>query len=79
MGDRVIELLCTKHPNARLPSAASLNTYTGRPSEPVPVGITYDTVMEVAVRLSRGNSPWGADSVRLQHWLLRFGAASGEL
>ena len=41
--------------------------------------ITDDTVTAVAGRLSGGAGPVGTDSVLLQHWLLRFGAASGEL
>ena len=41
--------------------------------------ITNDTVTAVAGRLSGGDGPGGTDSVLLQHWLLRFGAASAEL
>ena len=41
--------------------------------------ITKDTLTAVAGRLLRGGGPGGADSVSLQHWLLRFGAASAEL
>ena len=45
----------------------------------VPVDITDDVVTAVAGRLSGGAGPGGTASVSLQHWLLRFGAASGEL
>ena len=45
----------------------------------VPVDITDDVVLAVSGRLSRGVGPGGTDSVSLHHWLLRFGAASGEL
>ena len=41
--------------------------------------ITEDTVTAVAGRLSGGVRLTGTDSVSLQHWLLRFGVASGEL
>ena len=75
----MIEVLCTKHPEARTPTAASLDSYPGRPPELTPVDITEDTVTAVAGRLSGGAGPGGADSVSLQHWLLRFGAASAEL
>ena len=78
-GDRVVELLRTKHPEAQTPTAASLDCYTGRPPEITSVDITDDTVTEVAGRLSKGAGPGGPDSVSLQHWLLRFGAASAEL
>ena len=45
----------------------------------VPVDIIDDVVMAVAGRLLGGAGPGGTDSVSLQHWLLRFRAASGAL
>ena len=45
----------------------------------VPVDITDDVVSAVAERLSGEAGPGGTDSISLQHWLLRFGAASGAL
>ena len=78
-GNRVSEVLRTKHPEARTPTAACLGSYTGRPPELTPVDITDDTVTAVAGRLSGSAGPGGTDSVSLQHWLLRFGAASAEL
>ena len=74
-----MEVLRTKHPKARTPTAASLDSYPGRPSELTPVDITEDTVTAVAGRLSGGAGPEGTDSVSLQHCLLRFGAASADL
>ena len=44
-----------------------------------PVDITDNTVTEVAGRLSGGARTDGTDSVSLQHWLLWFGVANGEL
>ena len=32
-GDRVVEVLCTKHPEARTLKASSLDSYPGRPPE----------------------------------------------
>ena len=72
-----MEVLRTKHPEVRPPTAASLDSYPDRPREIVPVDITNDTVTEVRGLLSGGTGPGGTDSVSLQHWLLRFGAASG--
>ena len=69
----------TKRPDARPLATASLETYMHRPPDLVPVEITNNTVTEVAGRLSGGAGPGGTDSVSLQHWLLRFGAASMEL
>ena len=78
-GERVLEVLRTKHPDARPPSAACLDAYPGKPPETVLVDITDDMVLAVAGGLSGGAGPGGTDSISLQHWLLRFGAASGEL
>ena len=78
-GDRVLEVLRAKHLEARTPTAACLTSYTGCPPELTPVDITDDTVTAFAGRLSGGAGPGGTDSVLLQNWLLRFGAASAEL
>ena len=75
-GDRVMEVLRAKHPEARTPTAVSLESYPDRPPELTPVDITNDTVTAVVGRLSGGAGPGGNDSVSLQHWLLRFRAAS---
>ena len=74
-----MEVLRTKHPEARTPTVASLDSYPGRPLELTPVEITKDTVTEVARRLSGGAGQGGKDSVSLQHLFLRFGTASAEL
>ena len=78
-GERVMEVLRTKHPDARPPSVASLDAYPNNPPEMVSVVITDNVVAVVAGRLLGGVGPGGTDSVSLQHWLLRFGAASREL
>ena len=78
-GDRVLEVLRAKHPEARTLTAASLTSYTGCPPDLTPVDITDDTVTAVAGRLSGGAGPRGTDSVSLQHWILQFGATSAEL
>ena len=74
-----MEVLHAKHPDARPPSATCLDAYPGKPPEMVPVDITDDVVLAVAGRLSWGAGTGGTDSISLQHWLLRFGAASGAL
>ena len=78
-GHQVMEVLRSKHLEARTPTAASLETYPDQPPELTPVDITYETVMAVVGQLSSGARPGGTESVSLQHWLLRFGAASAEL
>ena len=47
-GERVMEVLRTKHPDARPLLAASLDVYPNNPPEMVPVDITDDVVSEVA-------------------------------
>ena len=74
-----MEVLRTKHTDAFPPSAACLDTYADNPPEVVPVDIIDDVVSAVAGRLLGGAGTGGADLVCLQHWLLRFSAASGEL
>ena len=66
-GEKVMEVLCTKHQEARTPTSDSLDSYPDRPPELVPVDITDDTVMAVAGRLLGGAGPGGTDSVSLQH------------
>ena len=66
-GDRVLEVLRAKHPEARTPTEVFLTIYTGRPQEITPADITDDTVTAVAGRLSGGAGPGGTDSVSLQH------------
>ena len=78
-GERVMEVLYTKHHNARPPSATCMDTYAENLPEMVLVDITDDVVSEVAGRLSGGGGQGGTDSVSLQHWLLQFGAASSKL
>ena len=77
--ERVMEVLSTKHMEAHTLSAASLDTYPDQPPELFPVDITDEKVTEAVGRLYGGARLGGTDSVSLQHWLLRFGAESGEL
>ena len=79
MGERVMEMLCTKHPDARPPYAASLDAYLNNPPEMVPVDITDNMVAAVSGRLLGEAEPGGTDLVSIQHWILRFGVVSGEL
>ena len=74
-----MEVLCTKQPEALPPTLSILESNTDRPPELVPVDITNNTVTAVAGQLSGGAGPGGMDSVSLQHCLLRFRAANGEL
>ena len=60
-------MLSTKHPDALSPTAAILDTYPDHIPELVPVGITNDTVTEVAGQFFIGAGTGGADSLSLKH------------
>ena len=64
-GERVMEVLRAKHPEARTPTAVSLDLYPDRPPELTPVDITNDTVTAVRTRRNRiGVPPTLAPAVR---------------
>ena len=56
MGERVIEVLRTKHPDTRPLSVAILDAYPNNPPEMVPVDITDNVVKAVAGRAPIGRS-----------------------
>ena len=72
-GDQVMEVLQSKQQEARTPTAASLDSYTDRPLELIPVDITDNTVTAVMGRLLGGALLGGTDFVSLQHWFLKSG------
>ena len=77
--ERVMKVLRIKHPDTSPPSSSSLESYTVKPSELFPVDTKEDTVTEIVGLLSRGSGLRGTHWVSLQHWILRFREASGEL
>ena len=66
-GEYVMEVLHTKHLDARPPSAAILDAYPNNPPYMVPVDIIDDAVEAVAGHLSGGAGPGGTDLLSLQH------------
>ena len=74
IGKRVMEVLHTKHPEARPLSMTTLETYPYRQPELASVYITEETVTGLAGRLHGGASIGWIDSVSLQHWFLIFRA-----
>ena len=63
----MLEVLRSKHPEARLSLYASLNSYIDLPPALVTLDITDDAMMEVDLWLSIRAGPRGTDEVRLQH------------
>ena len=78
-GKPVLDVIVSKQPEAHAPSSTSLDAYPGRPPELVPVNFLDGTVIEVVQCLSGGAGPGGTYSIILNHWLLRFIEASGDL
>ena len=74
----VIDVLKSKHPDARVLDASVLEDYKTLPNL-VELDITEETVEQVARRLLGSAGPGGTDSAAVQHWLLRFGGASQQL
>jgi hypothetical protein len=74
----VIDVLRSKHPDAKVPDISVLEEYETVPDF-VDLDITEETVEQTARRLSGSAGPGGTDSAAVQHWLLRFGGASQQL
>jgi hypothetical protein len=68
-GDTVIEVLRSKHPDAKTPSLTSLSSYTTTPDY-VGLDISEDAVKGIARRLSGTAGLGGTDSHALKHWSL---------
>ena len=67
IGERVMDVLCNKHPYACPSPAASLDTYPECPPELVPMDINDDTVTEVAGKIYGGAGKGGTDLLRLHN------------
>jgi hypothetical protein len=77
-GDSVANVLKSKHPDARVPDASLLPTYSETPDF-VDLSITEDVVETVAKRLAGSAGLGGTDAHALTNWLLQFGVASQKL
>jgi hypothetical protein len=68
-GDSVIDVLKSKHPDARIPTISSLPGYTTIPDY-VDLDISEDAVKAIARCLCGTAGLGGTDSHALKHWLL---------
>ena len=59
--------------------ASILDAYPDLPPDLVTVILTQETVIEVALSLSGGAGLGGTDLISLQHWMLYFDEARGEI
>ena len=64
-GQPVLDVLRSKHPEARHPTGSSLVAYRGKPTALVPLDITNEKVATVARRLLGAAGPGGVDSVSI--------------
>ena len=78
-GELVMYVMCFKYTYACTRSTASLESYPGLPPDLVQVNVTEDKVKEIAGHLYGCAGTGRTDLVSLQHWIIRFGLASGEL
>ena len=76
IGQPVLDVLRSKHPEVQPPTAQIMEAYGGKPPAMVPLDITEVTVATVAQLLPGPEGPGGVDSIILQHCLLMFGVAS---
>lgn len=77
-GDSVEQVLRSKHPDARIPDASSLQHYDTTPDF-VDLDITPTVVESVARELRGAAGVSGSDAHAVSHWLLGFGQASAGL
>ena len=75
----VMDVLHSKHPDARPPTRTSLESYPVQLPDLILIDMTEDTVTDITGNLSIGSGTRGSDLVSLNKWLLQFRAASGEV
>ena len=78
-GKPVLEVLFSKHPGACPLTAVSFEAYGDKSPEFLPVHVIDKTVAYVTQRQLGSAGPGGTILFSLQHWLLRFRAASAGL
>ena len=80
-GRPVIDVLCEKHPDTRVPSESDFDNHPGGPDclESMPIYCFEECVTKAAARLSGSAGPCGIEADMLKNWLLRHGAQSERL
>ena len=66
-GQPVLDVLCSKHPEARPLSAQSMEAYRGKAPAMVLVDITDTTVATVGRQMSGSEGPGGVESISLKN------------
>ena len=73
IGETLIEVLQSKHPDVRLALNDIFDSYMGTPKELIPLDIMKNTVTEVGHWISEGVGPGGKDRINIQHWIFTTG------
>jgi hypothetical protein len=75
-GFPVINVLCEKHPDCRVPSEEDFDAYSDATNllDTMPVYCYEECIAKAAARLSGGAGPCGVEAKMLKHWLLWHGA-----
>ena len=74
----VIDVLRSKHPEARKPGNDAMNSYACCP-DPMPLLVTHEAVGTVVWKISRSAEPLGPDAEYLMDMCMRHGIASERL
>jgi len=80
-GCPMIDVLCEKHPDTRVPLELDFDNHLGAPDclESMPVYCYEECVAKAAVHLSGSAGPCGVEADMLKNWLLHHGAQSEHL
>jgi hypothetical protein len=75
------DVLCKKHPDARIPKEHAFNNYANSAElmETMPISCYEEQISKRAVHLSRGAGPCGVDGTTLKEWLLCHKVSSERL
>jgi hypothetical protein len=80
-GRRVLDVLCEKHPDARIPEERAFDSYANRAEllEAMSIACYEEQISSRAAHLSGGAGPCGVDGTTLKEWLLRHEVSSERL
>ncbi len=81
IGRRVLDVLCEKHPDARIPKECAVDSYANSAEllEAMPIDCYKEQISLRAAHLSGGAGPCGVDGTTLKEWLLRHEVSSERL
>ena len=81
-GHRVLDVLCEKHPDARIPEENAFDHYANSADvldEAMPIDCYEEQISLQAAHLRGGAGPYGVDVSTLKEWLLRHEVSSEHL